>query len=172
VPPGRPREAEEGELVPRALPERDLRRGEAEVEDDDGDAGGEERLGGKERLLQCPRPDPEEARQVGAGGRGGLRVEVVAEVDEGRRLARLRRRGEDGEGQRETSGGAPPVTSTSAPRGRPPGRSRSSGSTAVGSASRRTAPPPREVGRPGQVAGEVVGEGTGSALMAFPGLKT
>src|SRR5205814_8006450 len=54
-------------------------------------------------FLQCLRPDPEEPRQLGALGRRSLRIEVIAEVDESRRLARRSGGGERGERERETA---------------------------------------------------------------------
>src|SRR5258705_129299 len=59
-----------------------------EVENDEREAGVEDRLRGEERLLQLPRAEPEEAREVDPFGRGGLGVEVVPQVDEGGGLAR------------------------------------------------------------------------------------
>ena len=67
------------------------------VERDELDAGRADHLRRHDRLLHRRRPHPEHPPQVDAGGLAELRIESVAEVDEGGRLAEGGGGGEGGD---------------------------------------------------------------------------
>src|ERR1035437_9960302 len=80
VDPGQPGEPEPGGGVQSTRKPK----GEAEVEDEEGEASPGRDLSRLQRLAEPAGAEPEESGEVDAGGRGELRVKVVAQVDESR----------------------------------------------------------------------------------------
>ena len=59
---------------------------QAEIEDDEFEAGGDEHLGGSQRVIETLGPQPQQMIEFDAGSYRGLRVELRTLIDEGRGL--------------------------------------------------------------------------------------
>ena len=64
-------------------------RRQTEVENDQGKSASDQHLGAAKRLLQSLRPCPEQPFEVDPGTRRRLRIEVVSQIDQGRRFTAL-----------------------------------------------------------------------------------
>ena len=88
---------------------------QAEIEHDQREAGFENHLGGGQSPPQVARAEPQETLEADPGSTGPVRIQVVPQIDEGRRLAATGRGGEGGEntGEAAARGGSHELHQTS-----------------------------------------------------------
>jgi hypothetical protein len=83
-------------------------RRQAEVHRHQGEAGAHQQLGGRQGLRQAAGPQPQQPLEVEPHRDRGLRIELVALIDESCGLAGVGDRREGGEEGGETAAGSPP----------------------------------------------------------------